>query len=77
MTSIVLVLVGVAVFLIAVISPHAGGKIQHKTNVKSGALKRAAEWLWDPLTWVAKSSIEFMRKTILKLADLGKKTRRN
>jgi len=75
MTWILVALAGLIVFLTAVISPHAAGKIQYKTNVKSGRLKRIADWFWDPLTWLAKSSIEFIRKAILKLARLGKKTR--
>lgn len=76
MASILVLIVGTVVFLVAVISPHAAGKIQQKTNEKSGILKRAADWFWDPLTWLAKSSIEFVRRALIKLAKWGKKTRR-
>lgn len=76
MTWILVAIVGIIVFFAAVISPHAAGKIQHKTNVKSGKLKQIADWFWDPLTWLAKSSVEMTRKAIVKIAQLGKKTRR-
>lgn len=76
MSAVIAVILGIVVFLIAVVSPHLAGKIQHKTNEKAGTLKRIANWFWDPLTWIAKSSIEFMRKSLIKLAKWGKKTRR-
>jgi hypothetical protein len=76
MGTIIVVIAGILVFLIAVISPHLAGKIQYKTNEEAGTLKRIANWFWDPLTWITKSSIEFMRKALIKLAQWGKKTRR-
>jgi hypothetical protein len=76
MTTIVLVFVVVVLFVIAVISPHAAGKIQRKTDKEAHWLKRMSNWLWDPIAWWAKKSIEMTRKTIIKVTSLGKKTRR-
>lgn len=75
MTSIILVLVGIVIFIIGIICPHLAGKIQRKTDNKASRLKRLSNWLWDPLTWWAKSSIEFTRKSINVIADWGKRTR--
>lgn len=76
MSNIAIVLIAVVVFVIAVVSPHMAGKIQRKTDNKASWLKRLSNWLWDPLTWWAKNSIEFTRKAIKKLAEWGKKTRK-
>lgn len=76
MTTILLVVVGIVLFFIGIVSPHLAGKIQNKTNEEAGWLKRLSNWLWDPLTWWAKKSIEFTRKAIVKIAQWGKKTRR-
>jgi hypothetical protein len=76
MTTIVLVFVVMVLFVIAVISPHAAGKIQRKTDEEADWLKRISNWLWDPLTWWTKKSIEMTRKIIIKVTSLGKKTHR-
>lgn len=76
MTNVALVLIVVVVFVIGIVSPHLAGKIQKRTNDKAGWLKRCANWLWDPLTWWAKNTVEFTRKSIVKVAEWGKKTRR-
>lgn len=67
---------GLSVLVVAVISPHLAGKIQRRTNEKASYLKRVANWLWNPLTWIAKSSIEVMRKIIILFGSWGKKVRR-
>lgn len=74
MTNIILVVAAVVIFIIGVICPHLAGKIQRKTDKEASLLKRLSNWLWDPLTWWAKNSIEFTRKAIVKIADWGKKT---
>ena len=76
MGNVILIVAVVVVFVIGVVSPHLAGKIQRKTDTKAGWLKRMSNWLWDPLTWWAKNTIEFTRKTIKKVAEWGKKTRR-
>lgn len=76
MGNIILIFVIAAVFIIGVVSPHLAGKIQRKTDNKASWLKRMSNWLWDPLTWWAKNSIELTRRTIKKVAEWGKKTRR-
>ena len=75
MTNIAIVLAVIVVFVIGIVSPHMAGKIQKKTDNKAGWLKRCANWLWDPLTWWAKNSIEFVRKVVVKVTEWGKKTR--
>jgi len=75
MNDIILVVVAIAIFVTGIVSPHAAGKLQHKTNKKAHWLKRLSNWLWDPLTWWAKKSIEWTRIAIVKLAEWGKKTR--
>lgn len=72
MSNIAIVVVAVIIFIIGIVSPHLAGKIQRKTDSKAGWLKRCANWLWDPLTWWAKNSIEFTRKAIVKVAEWGK-----
>ena len=76
MTTILLSFFLVAVFIAAIVSPHAAGKIQRKTNEKAGQLKIMSNWLWDPLTWWAKHSIEFNRKVIGKIVRWGSRIRR-
>lgn len=76
MTNVAIILIVVLVFVIGIVSPHVAGKIQKKTDDEAGWLKRCSNWLWDPLTWWAKNSIEFTRKAIVKTASWGKKTRR-
>lgn len=75
MTTILLVVVGIILFFVGIISPHLAGQIQNKTNKEAGWLKRLSNWLWDPLTWWTKKSIEFTRNAIVKIAAWGKKTR--
>jgi hypothetical protein len=76
MTTIIIILAVVVVFIIGIISPHLGGKIQHKTNREAHWLERCSNWLWDPLAWWAKGSLELSRKIIVKATALGKKTRK-
>lgn len=76
MTTLLIFAGIIVVFIVAVVSPHAGGKIKRKTNQKASRLKRLSNWLWDPLTWWSKTSLEFSRKTIAKTAIWGKKLRR-
>jgi hypothetical protein len=76
MTTIALIFVATVLFFIGLISPHAAGKIQRKTDKEAGLLKRCANWFWDPVTWWAKNSIEFSRKAIDKAAGWGSKTRK-
>lgn len=76
MTSLLLILAGIVLFIIGIVSPHAAGKIERKTDKKAGMLKRMSNWLWDPLTWWAKSTVEFTRKAIKYISELGKKVRR-
>ncbi|HEX6415924.1 MAG TPA: hypothetical protein VFZ62_00150 [Candidatus Saccharimonadales bacterium] len=76
MTTIVIFAALIVVFFVAVVSPHLGGKVQRKTNEEAGWLKRFSNWLWDPLTWWAKNSLEFSRKVIVFTAKIGKKLRR-
>jgi len=75
MSNVFLVVVVMAIFVIGVLSPHLAGKIQRKTNSKASWLKRVSNWLWDPLTWWIKSSIEFTRKAINIVAQWGKSVR--
>ena len=75
MSNIAILLVVIVVFVVGVVSPHVAGKIQRKTDSKAGLLKRCANWLWDPLTLWAKNTIEFTRKSIVVVAEWGKKTR--
>lgn len=75
MTNIILVVVVLAIFIVGIVSPHMAGKIQKKTDNKAGWLKRMSNWLWDPLTWWAKNSIEATRKSIKVVAQWGKKVR--
>ena len=75
MGNIAIIFVVIIVFVVGVVSPHMAGKIQRKTEAKSGWLKHMANWLWDPLTWWTKNSIEFTRKTVVRVAEWGKKTR--
>ncbi|QHN42990.1 hypothetical protein GII36_03970 [Candidatus Mycosynbacter amalyticus] len=72
----VVILVAVILFIVGIISPHAAGKVQYKTDVEAGWLKRTSEWLWDPVTWWAKGSIEMSRKIIKYVAQWGRKTRK-
>jgi len=76
MTTLFITFAVIAVFITAIISPHLGGKIQNKTNHKTGWLKYYSNWLWDPLEWWAKISLEFSRKAIVKASKWGKKTRK-
>jgi hypothetical protein len=76
MTTLLLFVGLVVVFIIGLVSPHAAGKIQRKTDKEAGWLKRLSNWLWDPITWWAKKSIEFSRRAINKSAEWGKATRR-
>lgn len=76
MTNILLIIGAVILFIIAIISPRLGGKIQRRTNEKASWLKRLANWFWDPITWWVKKSIELSRKLIVKITKWGKKTRR-
>ncbi len=76
MGNILLIGVLIVVFVIGIVSPHTAGKIQRKTDDKTHWLKRMANWLWDPIAWWTKSSLEVSRNTIVKVAELGKKTRR-
>jgi hypothetical protein len=74
MNNILIIVALIVVFFIGVISPRLAGKIQRKTDEKAGWLKRMANWLWDPITWWAKKSIELTRKLIKKDAQAGKET---
>ena len=76
MLNVLLVVVLIAIFVTGIVSPHTAGKIQRKTDNKTYWLKRMANWLWDPIAWWAKSSLEVSRKAIVKVAAWGKKTRR-
>lgn len=76
MGTLLLIISVIAVFALAVISPHMAGKIQKRTNQKTGLLKRNAGWLRDPLSWWAQISLELARKAIVKASAWGKKTRR-
>ena len=76
MTTILLVVAGIILFIVGIISPHAAGKIQRKTDKEASKLKRLSNWFWDPITWWSKKSIEFTRKAIVKIAEWGKNTRR-
>jgi hypothetical protein len=76
MTTILLILTLIALFVVGLVSPHLAGKIQRKTDEEAGWLKRLSNWFWDPITYWVKKSIEFNRKAIDKVATLGKKTRR-
>lgn len=73
MTTLVLAVVLVILFFIGLVSPHAAGKIQSKADREAHWLKKLSNWLWDPVTWWAKSSIEWSRKAIDLAAGLGKK----
>lgn len=75
MSNIFLVAVVIVIFAIGVVSPHMAGKIQRNTDNKAGWLKRMSNWLWDPLTWWAKNTIEFTRKAIKVVAQWGKRVR--
>ena len=77
MTVFLILGVLIAVFGVAIISPYAGGKIQRRSNQHAYWLKRLSNWLWDPLAWWAKTSVEFTRKAIVKASSLGKRIRRN
>lgn len=74
MTTIFLVFAAVIIFFVGLISPHMAGKLQKKTDKEAGVLKRWSNWLWDPITWWFKKTVEFTRKAIDKPAGLGKKT---
>ena len=76
MLTIFIIIVAIMVFIVGIVSPYLSGKIQRKTHHKTNKLKQASDWLWDPLTWWAKITLEFIRKAIIKSSDKGKKTRR-
>lgn len=76
MNNVLLIVAAIVLFFTALISPRMGGKIQRKTNKKAGRLKRSADWLWDPIEWWAKKSIEFTRKCVVVVTAWGKKARR-
>lgn len=76
MTTLLIFAALIVIFAVAVVSPHAGGKIKRKTNQEAGWLKRLSNWLWDPLAWWSKTSLEFTRKAITKTAAWGKRLRR-
>ena len=76
MTTILLVIALIVLFLIGIICPHLAGKIERKTDKEAGGLKRMSNWFWDPITWWVKKSIEMNRKVIIKAAEWGKKSRR-
>lgn len=76
MTTLFFIIGLVVLFVVGVVSPHAAGKIQRKADKEAGWLKRLANWLWDPVTWWVKLSIDSSRKAIKKAAGWGKKTHR-
>lgn len=76
MGTIIVIVVGFILFFVAIVSPHMARKVQHRTDQEANLLKRLSNWLWDPLTWWAKVSLEFTRKSIVKIAAWGKKTRK-
>lgn len=76
MTTLIIIFGVIIVFIIGFISPHLAGKIEQKTDEKASVLKRAINWLWDPLLWWAKKSIDCNRGLIKKSAESGKKTRK-
>ena len=75
MTTVLLVVAGIILFAVGIISPHAAGKIQRKTDKEASKLKQFSNWFWDPITWWSKKSIEFTRKAIVKITQWGKNTR--
>ncbi|MDB5177006.1 MAG: hypothetical protein JWN75_674 [Candidatus Saccharibacteria bacterium] len=77
MTTILLIFGAVVLFFIGLICPHLAGKIQHKTDSEAHWLKRMSNWLWDPLTWWAKTSIESTRKVIDTVTQWGKNVRKS
>lgn len=77
MTWIIVGVAAVVLFIVGIVSPHAAGKIQYKTDKEAGWLKRISNWFWDPITWLSKQSIETTRKIIKKVAQWGKKTRKH
>jgi hypothetical protein len=74
MTTLLLSIGLVVLFVIGLISPRLAGKIERKTNQEAGWLKRMSNWFWDPITWWAKKSIEFTQKAIDTATRWGKKT---
>jgi hypothetical protein len=76
MNNVLLIVAAIVLFSTALISPRMGGKIQRKANKKAGRLQRSADWLWDPIEWWAKKSIEFTRKCVVVVTAWGKKARR-
>lgn len=76
MTWVILGIISILLFVIGVVSPHAAGKVQRKTDKKATYLKKISNWLWDPLTWWAQTIVDTSRKIILKSTEWGKKTRR-
>ena len=75
MTWVIIAVAAIVLFVIGVVSPHAAGKLERKTDREASWLKRMSNWLWDPLTWWAKKSIEMTRKIIKQVAEWGRKTR--
>lgn len=76
MLTILIVFAIIIVFFVSIIFPHLSGKIQHKTHQKINWLKQISDWLWDPLTWWAHITLEFIKKVIVKSSQKGKNTRR-
>lgn len=72
-----LLLVGglICLFVIAVLFPHAAKKVQHKTNERVGWLKRWSNFLWNPLTWWAKNSLELARRSVERVSRWGRTLR--
>lgn len=75
MTTVPIIIALIALFAIAVVSPHVAGKVQRKANQKTSWLKRMSNWLWDPLAWWFRSGLEFARRSIIVATALGKKLR--
>ena len=75
MTTLVLVVILVGIFVVGLMWPRLAGKIERKTDKEAGMLKRMSNWFWDPITWWAKTSIDANRKAIKKVAGWGKKIR--
>ena len=76
MTTALLLVALVVVFIVGVFWPHKAGKIQKETDKDANWLKRLSNWFWNPATWITKKGINANQQAIDKSADLGKKTRK-
>lgn len=76
MTTLLVIVSLIIIFVVAVASPRRGSKIEQKVSEKAAWLKQASERFWNPVTWWLQTSLEFIRLAIAKVVAWGKSLRR-